>query len=933
MSKQPSKEPPKEADSSSQVQIAQPLDEDIQRVLGAQEARLARLRGYVTLREFIDMCPVAYQMYQESREEQCPQQTASGRGVKKDQRNDRGNGQENGQGNGRKIVNESSVPGGQPFETIAGPSNDPHHMATGTNRFGNIASRVHNDLPQANLERSEAMALFDRLTRDSEPANGYDRQPRHRTRPDRYEPKNAKSRSLDKGKKKEDTNGPKQKSKDTSKRSVQPGCSGRTAIDKGKRKGHANKLQNGFSAPNVAQDRITLPANTRPGFLQKGRVGHGVPDLSCSDMSFLSNSLKRPNQRQNSEQGGEKRARPDKTLGGEISQYFASGQPELLISNNHCMATGNNLGGTGMMAPGNAAPGTNPSTFDSGLPASLSGQLHPPLSSPGPSSVLTIPSPRNGGTGTPRGVDVNNTLTNSAPYGAQNPALNPDMGSMSENGQTVSNPHLGNHEPMVNQLAVGNIQQHPAASQGYSSMVNQEPDPGVSGTPLTGQNAEYTSHRPVSMSVEMDDPTVTEIRMRQHNPHVGPANWIARNGTLPGEPSPGHGHHALASPRRHNFSDTNERDMGQNPSQATSYSQLRHSATWPMTTSHMNLLRNGQNDRDIRARYVPPAGENFDSAGPHRSSNQFRRMASEPPPLNINGENYGSTWPSGYTDEYNPDQPAFTGQFFESSALEDNLQYSPQAPLSQNIIGSHAHGRNAYCDETSWVSAANVTVRNAERRLSSATQNGYTNSYRERFIPATSGQNPSFRTSVSPFENGYTRDHQQPMNQARMNELPQPTLFTPASYTRQNYGLGHNSIPGNQPLRPGLLYASGPNNTPASAPRGQNGSVSRNGANIPVTYSENPSPEHYSPSGITNSGGLIGNSQGITQGFPQQYPSTYTDQLFNNQQTVGPSMGSPQAPRFITDRPITNSRCLSSHVAQQGQGQPFSRPFSLPRRN
>ncbi|KAK2794264.1 hypothetical protein FQN50_009919 [Emmonsiellopsis sp. PD_5] len=917
MSMQPAKGPPKGPDSSSQEQIAQCLYEDIQRVLGAQEANR---KYYVTRREMIGTMSLVDGFVNGlvgSIPEQCPQQTASGRPVENDQRNDQENGQESGRGNGRKVVHESSMPGGQPLGTIAGPSNDPRHMATGTNRFGNIASQVHTDLPQANLE---AVALFNRLTRDNEPPNGYDRQPRHRTRPDRYEPKAAKSRTLDKGKKKEDTNGPKQKSKDTSKR---------TAIDKGKRKKHANKLQNGFNAPNVAQDRITLPANTRPGFLQKGRVGNGVPDLSCSDMSFLANSLKRPNQRENREQGGENRARPDKTLGGEISQYFASGQPGLLTSNSNCMAKGNTLDGTGM-----TAPGMNPSAFDNGPPASLSGQAYPHPSSPGPSSVFTIPTPRKCGTDSSSGVDVDNTLTNSAPSGAQNPALNPNMSSMSENGQTISNLHQGNHGRMVNQLAAENIQQQPAASQGYSSNVNQESDPGMSCTPLTSQNAANTSHRPVSMSVEMGDPTANEVRIRQHNPHVGAANSITANGTLAGGPSPGHGHHALASPRRHNFSDTNARDMGQNLSQATSYAQGRQAATYPpMTTSHRNLLRNGQNDRDIRARYVPPAEERFDSAGPHRGSNQSRRMASEPPSLNINGESSVPTWLSGSTDEYNPNQTAVTGQFFESPELEDDLQYSPQAPPSQNIMGSHAHGRNPYSDETSWVSAANVTVRNAERRLYSATQNGYTNSYREHFIPATSGQNPSFRSTVSPFENGYTHNQQQPMNQTRVNGLPQPTLFTPAPYAHQNYGLGHNSIPRSQPLRPGSLYASDPNSMPASVPRGQNGSVHHNGANIPVAYFQNPSPEHYPPGVITNSGIPIDNSRGTTQFFPQQYPSTYTDQLFNNQQTVSSSMGSPQAPRFITDRPIINSRCLSSHVAQQGQWQPVSRPFSQPQWN
>ncbi|EEH39541.2 hypothetical protein PAAG_08810 [Paracoccidioides lutzii Pb01] len=173
--------------------------------------------------------------------------------------------------------------------------------------------------------------------------SAYDRRPRHKTRLDKYELKGivpsampsdstgvaGTSSALKRGKKRNGIS-TKNTPNDASALLTSPYSTGvikKPEVRKGgKRKD--NSLVNNFKAPNVAQERLSLPINPSVGFLNKARVGRGVPDLSFSGMGFLSNSTKRPSESEPNEQTCAKRAREGNDSGETISQYF-SRHPEV----------------------------------------------------------------------------------------------------------------------------------------------------------------------------------------------------------------------------------------------------------------------------------------------------------------------------------------------------------------------------------------------------------------------------------------------------------------------------------------------------------------------------------------------------------------------------------------------------------------------------
>jgi hypothetical protein len=98
----------------------------------------------------------------------------------------------------------------------------------------------------------------------------YEKRPRHRTRIDKYDSL-IRSKSRD----------------------VSESEGGKRKCNKRRRKKSGHVLNSDFKAPNAAQDRLTLKANSGPGLFHKGKVSspmriRGVPDLSFTEMNFLS---------------------------------------------------------------------------------------------------------------------------------------------------------------------------------------------------------------------------------------------------------------------------------------------------------------------------------------------------------------------------------------------------------------------------------------------------------------------------------------------------------------------------------------------------------------------------------------------------------------------------------------------------------------------
>ncbi|PGH03292.1 hypothetical protein GX51_04162 [Blastomyces parvus] len=104
---------------------------------------------------------------------------------------------------------------------------------------------------------------------------------------------------------------------------------------KRKKRRKENRLEHNFRAPNVTQDRLSLPVNHGVGFLEKARAGHtGVPDLSFSGMGFLTNGVKRPSEPDSSRPNRSKRVKEDEDQ-GRISRYFSKQPAGPLIPECH----------------------------------------------------------------------------------------------------------------------------------------------------------------------------------------------------------------------------------------------------------------------------------------------------------------------------------------------------------------------------------------------------------------------------------------------------------------------------------------------------------------------------------------------------------------------------------------------------------------------
>ena len=131
----------------------------------------------------------------------------------------------------------------------------------------------------------------------------YERRPRHKTKVDKYDLKKTSTKSRD------DENAGIRKAKTTKRRRRKSGLT----------------LNSEFRAPNVAQDRLTLKGSGGLGIFRNGKASssvlrRGLPDLSFSEMKFLSKRQNRPEDV--TEAKPVKRKKRDKGLAQQISGYF-----------------------------------------------------------------------------------------------------------------------------------------------------------------------------------------------------------------------------------------------------------------------------------------------------------------------------------------------------------------------------------------------------------------------------------------------------------------------------------------------------------------------------------------------------------------------------------------------------------------------------------
>ena len=138
---------------------------------------------------------------------------------------------------------------------------------------------------------------------DIDPAKKYAKRKRYKTKADKYEMKNERVKASDHK---------------------------RGAI----RRKTTTMLHNSFKAPNVPQERLTLRPQTGPGFLHKGKASspvqrRGLPDLTFSEMKFLSNRRDLPSHPGTHIATVKKtNNRPDKHSAGQIASFFEQSQEQ-----------------------------------------------------------------------------------------------------------------------------------------------------------------------------------------------------------------------------------------------------------------------------------------------------------------------------------------------------------------------------------------------------------------------------------------------------------------------------------------------------------------------------------------------------------------------------------------------------------------------------
>ena len=140
---------------------------------------------------------------------------------------------------------------------------------------------------------------------EEDPGKKYEKRPRHKTRPDKYELK-ADQKVAEK----------------TSHERLH------RKLERKRRKKTAVALNHEFKAPNVPQERLTLMPHTGPGIFNRGKASapverRGLPDLTFSEMNFLTKRNGIEDARRHRSKEVRPRKKSDKGSAQEISDFFS----------------------------------------------------------------------------------------------------------------------------------------------------------------------------------------------------------------------------------------------------------------------------------------------------------------------------------------------------------------------------------------------------------------------------------------------------------------------------------------------------------------------------------------------------------------------------------------------------------------------------------
>ena len=157
--------------------------------------------------------------------------------------------------------------------------------------------------------RDTALPTICVVAREENPGKKYEKRPRHKTRPDKYELK------VDK----------KVAEKTSHERTHR-------RLKRKHRKKTALALNHEFKAPNVPQERLTLVPHTGPGIFNRGKASapverRGLPDLTFSEMNFLARRSDVEDARHHGSEEVQPRKKSNKSSAEAISAFF-SGRKE-----------------------------------------------------------------------------------------------------------------------------------------------------------------------------------------------------------------------------------------------------------------------------------------------------------------------------------------------------------------------------------------------------------------------------------------------------------------------------------------------------------------------------------------------------------------------------------------------------------------------------
>ena len=205
-----------------------------------------------------------------------------------------------------------------------------------------------NDSDNAHMYQRAPLDSTMKLGKDSK--RRYERRPRHKTKPDKYElkPEPSKKRSSH--------------HKDT-----------RHRPKRQRRRKSGIVLNNEFKAPNVPQERLTLKPNSGPGIFSKGKASspvqrRGLPDLTFSEMTFLTKRREMDDARYSKLREVQPHKNSKKSGAQEISDFFSRPAHERAYQRKSSRAEHQQQSNIHMHSP--SPPKSSPAKLQTGKPLS-----------------------------------------------------------------------------------------------------------------------------------------------------------------------------------------------------------------------------------------------------------------------------------------------------------------------------------------------------------------------------------------------------------------------------------------------------------------------------------------------------------------------------------------------------------------------------------